>query len=371
MIVASNLSSSKDVQQSLLWHSFGMACFSGTVGIKRFRVRWNAALRELYGVAETQSPSGGPLYGTFVNIEDRQRLYKASEDFIASNAPMDVQFNATIAGTNKTLRVVIDRVTGTNRIVGVITGCDAKREEAVNSSSRNLWQSVGRLTLLDEVTSAMAHELNQPLAAISMFAQVGERMMASPEPRLDKAKQIFSDVSQQALRAGDLIHSMRNLVKRHPPSKIRLRVADLINEFASLAQPMARTHHVEFTVSDNFPAAIVFVDVTQINQVLSILFQNALDAISGNDAGRKSISVSAEQTNDKIMISITDSGPGVADDAAPQLFQAFFSTKENGNGLGLVSARNILEVYGSRIEFTNLAQGGCRFSFSLPIESRS
>ncbi|HEX2586418.1 MAG TPA: ATP-binding protein, partial [Steroidobacteraceae bacterium] len=271
---------------------------------------------------------------------------------------------------NKLLRVVVNRVAGTNRIVGVITECGAKREELLAANSQNLWQSVGRLTLLDEVTSAMAHELNQPLAAISMFAQVGERMLSVPEPRLDKARQIFSDVSQQALRAGDLIHNMRNLVKRHPPSKIKLRVADLINGFVSLAQPMARTHHVEFVVPNTFPAAIVFVDVTQINQVLSILFQNALDAVGSSDARRKVIAVGAEQVNDKILISITDSGSGVADSATSQLFQAFFSTKENGNGLGLVSARNILEVYGSRIEFTNLTQGGCRFSFSLPVESR-
>jgi len=281
-----------------------------------------------------------------------------------------MQFKLRHTDLSKALRVVIKRSTDSNRIVGALIEYGAKREDSVPPTSHNLWQSVGRLTLLDEVTSAMAHELNQPLTAISMFAQVGERVLSAPEPRLEKARQIFSDVSQQALRAGDLIHNMRSLVKRHAPSKIRLRVSDLLRGFASLAEPMARLHHVTFNLPPEVPVATVYVDATQINQVLSILFQNALDAVSHNDAKRKSISVTAEQVADKIIISVTDSGPGVAENAASQLFRAFFSTKENGNGLGLVSARNILEIYGSRLEFHNLPQGGCRFSFFLPIESK-
>jgi len=369
-MTVSRASSLRDVQQSLLWDSLGIACFSGTVGKQRLRIRWNAPLRALYALPEDQTPAGGPLHARLIDVADRERVLHTCNALITTGKPVDMQFRLR-ANASKLLRVVIRRAGESNRIAGAFTDCTAKREELHHATSHNLWQSVGRLTLLDEVTSAMAHELNQPLAAITMFAQVGERVLAAPEPRLEKARQIFTDVSQQALRAGDLIHNMRSLIKRHAPSKVRLRVVDLLKGFASLAEPMARTHHVVLEVEENLPVVVVLVDVAQINQVLSILFQNALDAVSNNDTKQKIIKVAAEQAEEKIIISVTDSGPGVPDDAAPQLFQPFFSTKENGNGLGLVSARNILEIYSSRLEFRNLPQGGCRFSFFLPIESHS
>jgi C4-dicarboxylate-specific signal transduction histidine kinase len=134
---------------------------------------------------------------------------------------------------------------------------------------------------------------------------------------------------------------------------------------------MARTHHVDFSIPAELPTEFVVVDVTQINQVLSILFQNALDAVNDNDAKKKSIEAIARMKDGKVIIAIADSGKGVAASAATQLFQPFFSTKENGTGLGLISARNILETYGSHLEFSNLPEGGCSFSFALPTAPRA
>ena len=354
----------RDAQDALLWSAVAAACFVGVIDRQQLRIRWNAALRKLYELSPAQSLRGGPLLNDRVDAADRHRIEVMIAALISQHQSLDCVFNVSLSNGITALRVVAQRVDETNRIVGLLQKCHAAEAMPI---SQDRWQSVGRLTLLDEVTSAMAHELNQPLAAISMFAQVGERMLASPEPKLDRARQVFQDVSQQALRAGDLIHRMRSLVKRQPRSSVRLSIAELIRGFESLAEPMARTHRTEFTIPAEFPNEYVLVDVAQINQVLFILFHNALDAANNNDTVSKTISVATKSMDGKVTISITDSGAGVAPGAAAQLFQPFFSTKENGTGLGLVSARNILETYGSQLEFENLEGGGCCFSFALPV----
>ena len=357
----------RDTQHSQLWSLAALACFTGVINKQQLRVRWNPSLRKIYGLSASQSLRGGPLNNNRILTAELQRIQQACDDLIAHNKPINLKFKIQVDGTVKLVRAIAERVNHSNRVSGILQQCAEKQDEPVLMVSQRRWQSVGRLTLLDEVTSAMAHELNQPLAAISMFAQVGGRMLASPEPPLDKVRQVFHDVSQQALRAGDLIHHMRSLVKRQPSRQIRLSVTELVRGFASLAEPMARTHHVEFTVPAEFPAEFVEADVAHINQVLSILFHNALDAVNSNELTRKSIAITTEMAEEKIVIAIMDSGKGIAESASARLFQPFFSTKENGTGLGLISARNILEIYGSHLQFTNLRQGGCRFWFALPV----
>ena len=355
----------RELQQSLLWSVAAAACFTGTVEKQQLRIRWNGALRSAYGLSASQSLRGGPLMNTRIDAADRERITQACDALIKTHTPIDVIFRAAIGSNSKSFRVVIQHLQDTDRVIGVLQECVTAPNEYASTISQSRWQSVGRLTLLDEVASAMAHELNQPLAAMATFAQAGERLLNLPEPRLDKAKQVFQEVSQQALRAGELIRHMRGLIKRHAPTKTQLTIAELIQGFSTLAEPMARTHHVELIVAADLPLTAVQVDVTQINQVLLILFQNALDALD-DVVDRKSITVTVKDQGDKVFISVTDSGKGIADSTAAQLFQPFFSTKENGTGLGLTSARNILEIYGSRLEFANVPEGGCRFSFTLP-----
>ncbi len=366
----SSSGSIRTAQQTMLWMAAGFACFSGTINKQHLRIRWNDSLRKLFALAPTQILRGGPLLNHYVIAEDRQRLQQACDALITMSIPIDDIIHINVNGMSKQLRVVVKRVEQSQRVVGFL-----HVQESTDTSwpvvhvSNSRWQSVGRLTLLDEVAAAMAHELNQPLAAIATFAQAGERLLNLPEPRLEKARQVFAEVAQQALRAGDLIRHMRSLIKRNPPGETQLSVKELIEGFGSLAGPMARIHRVEFSVPTEFPTVSVLVDVIQMHQVLLILFQNALDAVIDHES-KKSIAVTVEHRDSKIIIAITDSGKGISPSTVAKLFQPFFSTKETGTGLGLISARNILESYGSHLEYANLPNGGCKFWFSL-IETPS
>lgn len=367
--MATDSVSLRDLQQSLLWSVSAVACFTGVIDQHQVRIRWNPSLRNAYGLLPSQSLRGGPLMNTRIDDGDRLRIAQACAALADSGISMDLMFKLNVSGSNKSFRVVAQRVKDTNQIVGVLQSCAAPSEPAL-AISQSRWQSVGRLTLLDEVASAMAHELNQPLAAIATFSQAGERLLNLPEPRFEKAKEVFQEVSKQALRAGELIRHMRGLVKRHPPSRTRLSIAELCKGFAEIAEPIARNHHVEFKLANPLPSAMIEIDVAQINQVLGILFQNAVDALMDDSLSHKSIVLDAKLVEDKVAITVIDSGRGIDPGVVAQLFQPFFSTKENGTGLGLISARNILDIYGSRLEFVNLTSGGCKFAFSLPLSNK-
>jgi signal transduction histidine kinase len=358
--------SSRNLQQSLLWSVAAVVCFNGVIVNNRIQVRWNAALRGAFGLSRKQWLRGGPLSNARIDSVDRQKIALACNALINTHTPVDIRFHVYVGGNRKSFRIVMHQVHDSKSVIGLLQDCGVVTNDMVPAISYSRWQSVGRLTLLDEVASAMAHELNQPLAAIATFSQAGERLLNQPEPRLEKAKQVFQEISQQALRAGDLIRNMRGLIKRQAPSTTRIRVGELIERFAITAQPMARTHHVEFLISTEIPSAYIEVDVTQITQVLAILFQNSLDALEQEGAKGKVIELAVGATNSAVSLSILDTGIGITADTAAQLFKPFFSTKDNGTGLGLISARNILETYGSRLEFANLPEGGCRFSFTLP-----
>lgn len=365
--MSSDGSSVRDTQQLLLWSVSAAACFNGSIDGRELRIRWNVALRSAFGLSPNQSLRGGPLQNTRIDLADREKIRRSCDALLESNSQIDMSFNAKINGNRKIFKIAIKRIPDTDRIVGVLQELGASSDDTATTISLSRWQSVGRLTLLDEVAAAMAHELNQPLAAIATFSQAGERLLNLPEPRFEKAKEVFQEVAKQALRAGELIRHMRGLVKRQPPNRMQLSVADLCRRFAEIAEPIARNHHVEFNLTDKLPDELLEIDVIQINQVLGILFQNAVDALMDDSLLRKTITLDAKLIGDKAVISVLDTGKGIPSSVTSQLFQPFFSTKDNGTGLGLISARNILDIYGSKLEFVNMDAGGCKFSFSLPL----
>src|SRR5438105_1649342 len=110
----------RDVQQSLLWNSFGVACFSGTIDEQRLRIRWTDPLRELYGLTESQSLRGGPLYNTRIVRTDRQRIEQASAELMIHNTPLDLSFTIQRNNETRSLRAVIARIPNANRLTGIL-----------------------------------------------------------------------------------------------------------------------------------------------------------------------------------------------------------------------------------------------------------
>ena len=225
---------------------------------------------------------------------------------------------------------------------------------------------VSRLSAMGEMASALAHELNQPLAAISNYMKGSRRLLASSaDPNVQKIENAMDRAAEQALRAGQIIRRLRDFVSRGESEKRVESLSKLIEEAGALGLAGAREQSVQLRFNLNLEADQVLVDRVQIQQVLVNLFRNALEAMA-QSSRRELIATNCKVADDMIEVEVSDTGTGFHDDVKPNLFQTFFTTKETGMGVGLSISRSIIEAHGGRMWAENNAAGGATFRFTLP-----
>jgi C4-dicarboxylate-specific signal transduction histidine kinase len=225
---------------------------------------------------------------------------------------------------------------------------------------------IARASALAEMASGVAHELNQPLGAIATFSQAGERMLNRPEPMVSGALDVFRQINQAALGAGEGIQRIRRLFEQGLPTRTRCQLPELIEELRPVLDTLA--NHAKGSLRVDAPCAVpdLLVDRLRIQHVLYALAQNAVDASTQvSDAPSIRIDVSTDRYT--VETGVSDSGPGVPAEVRHQLFRPFFTTKPQGTGLGLASSRAIIESHEGTIGFDNLQAGGSRFWFRLPL----
>ena len=226
---------------------------------------------------------------------------------------------------------------------------------------------ISRLTAMGEMASALAHELNQPLAAISNYMKGSRRLLAdSVDPNAPKIESAMDRAAEQALRAGQIIRRLRDFVSRGESEKRLESLSKLIEEAGALGLAGARDQNIQLRFNLNPEFDLVLVDRVQIQQVLVNLFRNALEAMAQSPR-RELIVSNAEVTDDMVEVEVSDTGPGFHDDVKSNLFQTFFTTKETGMGVGLSISRSIIEAHGGRMWAETNASGGATFRFTLPI----
>jgi len=225
---------------------------------------------------------------------------------------------------------------------------------------------VSRLSAMGEMASALAHELNQPLAAISNYMKGSRRLLAgSTAANVAKIESAMDRAAEQALRAGQIIRRLRDFVSRGESEKRVESLSKLIEEAGALGLAGAREQSVQLRFKLDSEADQVLADRVQIQQVLVNLFRNALEAMA--QAPRRELIVTNRKVaDDMIEIEVSDTGTGFHDDVKPNLFQTFFTTKETGMGVGLSISRSIIEAHGGRMWAENNASGGATFRFTLP-----
>jgi two-component system sensor kinase FixL len=225
---------------------------------------------------------------------------------------------------------------------------------------------VSRLSAMGEMASALAHELNQPLSAISNYMKGSRRLLAgSSDPNVGKIESAMDRAAEQALRAGQIIRRLRDFVSRGESEKRVESLSKLIEEAGALGLTGAREQGVQLRFSIDPAADLVLVDRVQIQQVLVNLFRNALEAMAHTP--RKELTVTnVAAADDMIEVSVADTGPGFPEDVESSLFQTFFTTKETGMGVGLSISRSIIEAHGGRLWAETNAAGGATFRFTLP-----
>ncbi|WP_409997770.1 sensor protein FixL [Bradyrhizobium sp. SZCCHNRI3043] len=228
---------------------------------------------------------------------------------------------------------------------------------------------VSRLSAMGEMASALAHELNQPLAAISNYMKGSRRLLAgSGDPNTPKIESAMDRAAEQAIRAGQIIRRLRDFVSRGESEKRVESLSKLIEEAGALGLSGAREQNVQLRFQLNPEADLVLADRVQVQQVLVNLFRNALEAMS-HSARRELSATNRRLGDDLIEVSVSDTGTGFHDDVMPNLFKTFFTTKDTGMGVGLSISRSIIEAHGGRMWAENNEAGGATFRFTLPAAS--
>jgi two-component system sensor kinase FixL len=226
---------------------------------------------------------------------------------------------------------------------------------------------VGRVSEMASFASSLAHELNQPLTAIANYCEAARDLLGNGSDRetLDTVQEALDVASKESVRAGQIVRRLRNFISRGETEQRVESLGRLITEANALALVGSREHGIEVQVQLDPDADLVFVDRIQVQQVLTNLIRNAIDAMI--DSNQKSLIIrTSAEPQDYVTVTVEDTGPGISESVVAELFQPFVTSKSAGMGIGLSICRTIVESHGGRIWFEERPGGGTAFHFTLP-----
>ena len=239
---------------------------------------------------------------------------------------------------------------------------EAQLQEAQGELAR-----LARLSELGEMASTLAHELNQPLSAIANYVQGCRRLLQNiDEVNASRMRGALDEAAKQALRAGDIIRHLREFVTHGDTERRPEDIKKLVEEAGALALVGSRERGIKSIFEFGEAGAMVVADKVQIQQVLINLMRNAMEAM-GDSVRRELVIRTGAAGNDHLSVEVSDTGPGIPEDIAPQLFQPFVTSKPAGMGVGLSISKRIIEAHGGEISVRRNASGGATFMFTLPI----
>jgi two-component system sensor kinase FixL len=268
--------------------------------------------------------------------------------------------------------LAVGRVPGADppRFVGFIRDIServAAERAAVQAQER--LTHVARLSTMGEMAAGLAHEINQPLAAITTYAQACQHLLAKGEAAdSEDIRESLVQISRQALRAGEVIRRLRAFVANRDVRQEPIACNRLVEDLVSLARPDFRAHDVRLILNVDPELPGVMADAVQLQQVLINLFRNAIDATLQSGATQREVTLRVHAVPDGVEISVHDHGAGVESVALANLFNPFFTTKANGTGLGLAISRTIVNAHGGKLAHRPEPGGGACFYFTLPSQ---
>ena len=245
----------------------------------------------------------------------------------------------------------------------------SKRAEQEMLRLRQDLAHVGRVSVMGQISSALAHEINQPLGAILRNAEAAALFMQHESPDLHEISAILEDIRKDDQRASAVIDRIRALLRHEEVAMTTLNVREVLGDVATLLRPDATARHValEFGIPADLPG--VHGDQVQIQQVLLNLILNGMDSLEGVRDRPRSVVVTARRDGPvSVEISVSDSGRGIDAGHFDRIFEPFFTTKAKGIGMGLSISRGLIQAHGGRLWAENTAIGAT-FRFTLPIAS--
>jgi len=335
---------------------------------------FNRAAERLFGF--TADEVLGRNVSLLMNEEDQKAHDGYLARYVDTRVPHIIGKGREVTGRRKDgslfpIHLSVGAIAGEERprFVGFIHDITQKRRmEAESHQLQDRLTHVSRLATVGEMASGIAHELNQPLAAMATYAHACDRLLALSEPDIDEVRSALKLIADQAVRAGDIIRRMRQLARSEESERTLIDVNTLIDELSTLISSDAKAHGVQFRqdLAPDLPA--VSGNGTQIQQVVVNLVRNALEALAParTAAAGSEVVVATRRTQDgRVEVSVSDNGPGVPDSLKDRIFDPFCSTKATGTGLGLAISRTIIAAHEGTLEYEPNHPTGARFKIRL------
>ena len=226
-----------------------------------------------------------------------------------------------------------------------------------------------RITTIGELTASIAHEVNQPLAAVVANADACVAWLSREKPDLAEARSAAERATQGATRASEVIARIRSLIAKATPEKSRVPLNRVIEQTAALAEGQAARNHVAIRLELSPDLLIVLCDSIQLQQVVLNLIVNGIEAMTSVTDRPRMLTVRTEpEDKGQVRVSVQDSGVGLNEEVMRRLFEPFFTTRAKGMGMGLSISRSIIEAHGGRLWAESNGSGGATFQFTLPSE---
>lgn len=261
--------------------------------------------------------------------------------------------------------------TGQFEFVGAIMDETAakKAEEDLHQARTNL-AHVNRVTTLGEMTASIAHEVAQPIAAIVTNASAGLRWLSAQPPQLEETRKVLNRVLRDGSRANDVITRIRALSRKMPARKEPTSINALVEEVLVLTRAEAERGKVSVRTRLDRSLPEIAGDRVQLQQVILNLIVNAIEAMSTHEHPRRELQISSRMDGaGTIIVAVIDSGPGLEPEALDRLFDAFYTTKSQGIGMGLAICRSIIEAHEGKLWAEPHSEGGASFQFLLPVDA--
>ncbi|MEX3947502.1 ATP-binding protein [Paraburkholderia sp. EG287B] len=307
-----------------------------------------------------------------MHSDDRPRVSAVISGAIEKRQDFDVQFRVVDEDAIRYFRTVGEgRRSESGDLYYLCSSMDVTgrewRKEALRRAEAEI-AHLARVHALGKVTSSIVHEVNQPLSAIVTYGTAALHWLHRDQPDVDEASIAMNRIIRDATRARDVIARIRRLSKNGLPQKTRFSITEVIEETLTLLARDLHTRHItiDYAVSHALPE--VSGDRVQIQQVLINLILNAIESLEAVHTQMRAITVSAEAVNaGQLRVVVRDNGPGVAPDARERLFEPFFSTKDEGIGMGLSICRSIIQAHDGALALLSTQEPGAAFEFVLPV----
>jgi len=328
----------------------------------------------IYGFDPKEGLSAWEKRLSRIHPEDRAKWQEATDRAIGEKSDYEVQFRILLRdGTVKHIHTfghpVLDASGDLVQFVGssMDISADKQAEEALRQAQADLAR-VNRVTTMGELTASLAHEVNQPIAAAVTNANTCLRWLTRERPDLEEAREAASRIVKDATRAASIISRVRLLFKKGTPQRELLDVNEAIREMIVLLRSEATRYNITLRMELAADLPRIMGDRVQLQQVLMNLIVNGIDAMKEVDAARGLAVKSHRTEEEEVLVSVSDTGVGLPPQQADQLFNAFFTTKPNGTGMGLRISRSIVESHGGRLWAEDNSPRGASFHFALPMK---